>query len=80
VLLASACLPAMFQAVEIDGEAYWDGGYSGNPTMDRRTLGQLDWTGSTTVPTVIGAGIALPVSAALNGGRGQSNRPSAADV
>jgi NTE family protein len=33
VLLASACLPAMFQAVEIDGEAYWDGGYSGNPTM-----------------------------------------------
>ena len=33
VLLASACLPAMFQAVEIDGEAYWDGGFSGNPTM-----------------------------------------------
>jgi NTE family protein len=33
VLLASACLPAMFQAVEINGEAYWDGGYSGNPTM-----------------------------------------------
>jgi NTE family protein len=26
-------LPAMFQAVEIGGEAYWDGGYSGNPTM-----------------------------------------------
>ncbi|MGH7066533.1 MAG: patatin-like phospholipase family protein [Acetobacteraceae bacterium] len=33
VLLASACLPTMFQAVEIDGEAYWDGGYAGNPTM-----------------------------------------------
>ena len=33
VLLASGCLPNMFQAVEIDGEAYWDGGYSGNPTM-----------------------------------------------
>ena len=33
VLLASACLPTMFKAVEIDGEAYWDGGYSGNPTM-----------------------------------------------
>ena len=33
MLLASACLPAMFQAVEIDGEAYWDGGYSGNPTI-----------------------------------------------
>ncbi|MDH7798876.1 MULTISPECIES: patatin-like phospholipase family protein [unclassified Beijerinckia] len=33
VLLASACLPTMFQAVEIDGESYWDGGYSGNPIM-----------------------------------------------
>ena len=33
VLLASACLPTMFQAIEIDGEAYWDGGYSGNPTL-----------------------------------------------
>ena len=33
VLLASACLPTMFKAVEIDGEAYWDGGYSGNPSI-----------------------------------------------
>lgn len=33
VLLASACLPTMFQAVEIDGEHYWDGGYTGNPTL-----------------------------------------------
>jgi len=33
VLLASACLPTMFQAVEIDGEHYWDGGYIGNPTI-----------------------------------------------
>jgi NTE family protein len=33
VLLASACLPTLFRAVEIDGEAYWDGGYSGNPTI-----------------------------------------------
>jgi NTE family protein len=33
VLLASACLPTMFQAVEIDGDPYWDGGYSGNPTI-----------------------------------------------
>ena len=33
VLLASACLPTMFQAVEIDGEPYWDGGYAGNPTL-----------------------------------------------
>jgi len=33
VLLASACLPHLFQAVEIDGEHYWDGGFMGNPTM-----------------------------------------------
>jgi len=33
VLLASACLPTLFQAIEIDGDGYWDGGYSGNPTM-----------------------------------------------
>jgi NTE family protein len=33
VLLASACLPTLFQAIEIDGEAYWDSGYVGNPTI-----------------------------------------------
>lgn len=33
MILASACLPFMFQAVEIDGEAYWDGGYIGNPVL-----------------------------------------------
>jgi NTE family protein len=33
VLLASACLPTMFQAIEIDGEPYWDGGFAGNPTL-----------------------------------------------
>jgi NTE family protein len=33
VLLASACLPTMFRAIEIDGEPYWDGGYVGNPTI-----------------------------------------------
>jgi NTE family protein len=32
-LLASACLPQLFQAVQIEGEAYWDGGYSGNPAL-----------------------------------------------
>ena len=32
-LLASACLPQLFPAVEIDGEAYWDGGYASNPPM-----------------------------------------------
>lgn len=33
VLLASSCLPFLFQAIEIDGEAFWDGGYTGNPTI-----------------------------------------------
>ncbi len=33
VLLATACLPHMFQAVEIDGEPYWDGGYLANPAL-----------------------------------------------
>jgi NTE family protein len=32
-VMASACLPMMFQAVEIDGEHYWDGGYAGNPAI-----------------------------------------------
>lgn len=32
-VLASACLPFLFQAVEIDGEYYWDGGYLGNPAI-----------------------------------------------
>jgi NTE family protein len=32
-LLASACLPFSFQAVEIDGAPYWDGGYMGNPVI-----------------------------------------------
>jgi NTE family protein len=32
-LMASACLPTVFQAVKIGGEAYWDGGYAGNPAL-----------------------------------------------
>ena len=32
-VLASACLPQVFQAVEINGEHYWDGGYMGNPVL-----------------------------------------------
>jgi NTE family protein len=32
-VLASACLPTVFPAVEIDGEPYWDGGYVGNPPL-----------------------------------------------
>jgi NTE family protein len=31
--VASACLPVLFPAVEIDGEAYWDGGYMANPSI-----------------------------------------------
>ncbi len=31
--MASACLPLLFRAVEIDGVPYWDGGYSGNPAV-----------------------------------------------
>jgi NTE family protein len=33
VLLASACLPTLFQAIDIDGTPYWDGGFAGNPTI-----------------------------------------------
>jgi NTE family protein len=32
-LLASACIPFLFQAVEVEGEPYWDGGYMGNPAL-----------------------------------------------
>jgi NTE family protein len=33
VVMASAALPLMFRAVEIEGESYWDGGFTGNPPM-----------------------------------------------
>ncbi|MBY0408486.1 MAG: patatin-like phospholipase family protein, partial [Rickettsiales bacterium] len=33
VLMASTCIPFLFQAVEIEGEQYWDGGYMGNPAI-----------------------------------------------
>ncbi len=32
-VMASACLPHLFQAVTVDGEDYWDGGYAGNPVL-----------------------------------------------
>jgi NTE family protein len=32
-VMASACLPLLFRAVEIDGTPYWDGGYGGNPAI-----------------------------------------------
>lgn len=33
VAMASACLPFLYKAVDIDGEDYWDGGYMGNPAL-----------------------------------------------
>ena len=33
VIAASACLPVLFHAIEIDGEPYWDGGYTANPAL-----------------------------------------------
>ncbi|MGB4191081.1 MAG: patatin-like phospholipase family protein [Rickettsiales bacterium] len=33
VVMASACLPYLFQAVKVDDEYYWDGGYTGNPAI-----------------------------------------------
>ena len=33
VVMASACLPYLFQAVEVNGEHYWDGGFMGNPSL-----------------------------------------------
>lgn len=33
MVMASACLPLVYQAVEIDGTPYWDGGYMGNPSL-----------------------------------------------
>jgi len=33
MVMASACLPTVFRAVEIDGKPYWDGGYMGNPVL-----------------------------------------------
>ena len=33
MIVASACLPHLFRAVEIEGEPYWDGGYVGNPAL-----------------------------------------------
>ena len=42
VLLASACAPLMFQAVQIGGESYWDGTYAGNPMLWPLYEDQLD--------------------------------------
>ncbi len=39
VILASACLPALNQAVEIEGEYYWDGGFTANPAILPMVMG-----------------------------------------
>lgn len=60
VLLASACLPFLFQAVTIEGDPYWDGGYMGNPAIFPLIYGaqspdvvivQVNPLGSDRVPT-----------------------------
>lgn len=33
MIMASACLPLLFQAVRVNGDDYWDGGYAGNPAL-----------------------------------------------
>ncbi|MDP2264846.1 MAG: patatin-like phospholipase family protein [Hydrogenophaga sp.] len=63
VVMASACLPQLFQAVDIDGEAYWDGGYAGNPSLlplitespaDDLLLVQINPIERASVPTSVG--------------------------
>ena len=46
VIMASACLPQLYQAVEINGEFYWDGGFAANPAL-------LPLVESETVPDVL---------------------------
>lgn len=41
-LLASACAPLVFQAVQIDGQSYWDGSYGANPSLSPLFQGQQD--------------------------------------
>lgn len=43
-LMASACLPDLFAAVTIDGEDYWDGGFSANPALEPLLFGEADAT------------------------------------
>jgi NTE family protein len=63
MVLASACLPLLFQAVHIGGEAYWDGGYAGNPSLlplvadsasDDLLLVQINPSERAEVPTTAG--------------------------
>ena len=64
-VLASACLPLLFQAVEIDGEHYWDGGYMGNPPIypliygcnSRDVIGHINPLERVRLPTTAGESI-----------------------
>lgn len=52
-ILASSCLPQLQQAVEIDGEAYWDGGYSANPPI-------MELVGATQSPDLLVVELTTP--------------------
>lgn len=57
-ILASACLPAMFQAVEIGGQHYWDGGYMGNPVLSPfKTHSKVDDTLIVQINPIISEGV-----------------------
>jgi NTE family protein len=42
-VLASACLPSLCQAIEVDGEHYWDGGNTGNPALSPLIYLRKSW-------------------------------------
>lgn len=81
-VLASACLPAMHHAVEIDGAAYWDGGFSSNP--DLVTLASESPVTDTLLVTVAPTNVpGLPTTArdiAAHTSRLQFNAPLLRDI
>lgn len=57
-VLASACLPSMFKAVEIDGQHFWDGGYMGNPVLSPfRELSPVDDTLIVQINPIVAKGV-----------------------
>jgi len=56
VLLASACLPQLHDAVEVDGDLYWDGGYSANPPL-------FELVGATRAPHLLLVELTTPIAA-----------------
>ena len=65
-VLASACLPFLFQAVQVGGHFYWDGGYSGNPPL----FPLIDNTDSRDILIVQINPVTLPVPPARRGDHG----------